>query len=107
MVAFACVGRAGPSALPQLMQLVGDALQLGLDGGQALQLLVLQRKAGTRVSGCRWAAPAPQSYSKPGRGQLPAVAGVQRRLAPSPQPAPEFAPLDRRLGQHQLVLSWS
>lgn len=67
----------GPSALPQLMQLVGDALQLGLDGGQALQLLVLQRKAGTRVSGCRWAAaapPPPQSCSKPCLGQLPAVA---------------------------------
>lgn len=31
-----------PSASPQLVQLVGDALQFRLDGSQALQLLVLQ-----------------------------------------------------------------
>lgn len=47
-------GREGggrqPSAPPQLMQLVGHALQLGLDGRQALQLLVLQREARRSVS---------------------------------------------------------
>lgn len=47
-------GREGggrqPSAPPQLMQLVGHTLQLGLDGCQALQLLVLQRDARRSVS---------------------------------------------------------
>lgn len=43
-------GAPGPSASPQLVQLVGHALQLSLDGSQALQLLVLQQKPGT----CRW-----------------------------------------------------
>lgn len=49
-VASACPGRAGPSASPQLVQLVGNTLQLSLNGGQALQLLVLQRKHRTQVS---------------------------------------------------------
>lgn len=48
-------GSAGPSAPPQLVQLVRHPLQLGLDGSQALQLLVLQHKPG-RVSGRRRAA---------------------------------------------------
>lgn len=54
-----------PSASPQLVQLVGDALQFRLDGSQALQLLVLQRKPRACVSSCRRAAIAPQSYGKP------------------------------------------
>lgn len=37
-------GCGQPSAPPQLVQLVGHVFQLGLDGGKALQLLVLQQE---------------------------------------------------------------
>jgi len=47
------------------VQLVGDALQLSLDGGQALQLLVLQREPKTRVNLMATGCPHPQSYRKP------------------------------------------